>query len=96
MVYQTRPTGIMSRFFLFHHSCSHDKQRADGLTAESMLRGYGGKQGKLRDTAIDQEACLEPFTCTLSIGDTQSFVVETGDIGPFYLDAQQQEAKNMI
>ena len=33
--------------FLFDHSCGHDKQRIDGLNAENMLKGYGGKQSKL-------------------------------------------------
>jgi hypothetical protein len=74
---------------LFDHSCSHDKQRADGLNAENILRGYGGKQAKLRDTTIDQEGGLGPYTCALNIRDTQSFVFKPGDSGPFYLDAQQ-------
>jgi hypothetical protein len=58
-----------------------------------MLRGHGGKQAKLRDTTIDQEGCLGPYTYTLNIRDTQNFVFKPGDSGPFYLDTQQQEVK---
>jgi hypothetical protein len=41
--------------FLFDHSCGHDKQREDGLNAERMLKGFGGKQAVLHDTLIRQE-----------------------------------------
>jgi hypothetical protein len=56
--------------FRFDHSCGHDKQRANGLNTENMLKGYSGKQSKLRDSMIEQErGCLGPFKCTLQVGD---------------------------
>ena len=81
--------------FLFDHSCGHDKQRADGLNAENMLRGYGGKQALLRDTTIEQEeGCLGPkIGRTLNVGDVQSFIFKPTDEGPFYLNAQEREMK---
>ena len=77
--------------FLFDYSCGHDKQRADGLNAENMLRGYGGKQALLRDTTIEQEeGCLGPkIGRTLNVGDVQSFVFKPTDEGPFHLNAQE-------
>ncbi len=41
--------------FLFDHSCGHDRQREDGLNAGKMLKGYGGKQPKMRATEIKQK-----------------------------------------
>ncbi len=77
--------------FLFIHFCGHDKQRANGLSAENMLRGYGGKQAVLWDTTIEQEeGCLGPkMGHTLNVGDVQSSVFKSGDEGPFYLNAQE-------
>jgi hypothetical protein len=42
----------------------------DGLNAENMLKGYGGKQTKLHNAMIQQEqGCLGPYNHTLKIGD---------------------------
>jgi hypothetical protein len=59
-----------------------------------MLKGYGGKQSKLRDAKIEQEhGCLGPYKRTLNVGDVQSFVFKPGDEGPFYLSSSEREAK---
>ncbi len=41
--------------FLLDHSCGHDKQREDGLNAQKMGKGYGGKQPVMRDTVISKK-----------------------------------------
>ena len=80
--------------FLFDHSCGHDKQREDGLNAENMAKGYGGKQSKLRDTKIlTKIGYLGDFPSQLKEGDIQSMQYHEEDDGPFYLNAAERIAK---
>ena len=58
--------------FLLDHSCGHDRQREDGLNAGKMSKSFGGRQKKLRDTAIKQEnGYLGPYNRTLRVGDVR-------------------------
>jgi hypothetical protein len=41
--------------FLFYHSCGHDRQRPDGLTATGLNKGFGGAQPKMRLTEIEED-----------------------------------------
>jgi len=78
--------------FLFDHSCGHDKQRPDGLNAENMAKYYGGKQSFIRPSIITQEkGYLGLYQRTLNAGDTQYFVFQPDDSGPFWLSEQQRE-----
>ena len=80
--------------FLFDHSCGDDKQREDGLNAENMEKGYGGKQSKLRDTKIlTKVGYLGDFPSQLKEGDIQSIQLSEGDDGPFYLNAAERISK---
>jgi len=58
-----------------------------------MAKYYGGKQSFMRPSTIKQEkGYLGPYHRTLNAGDTQYFVFQSGDSGPFWLSEQQREA----
>ena len=80
-------------YFLFDHSCGHDRQREDGLNVERMSKGYAGKQAFLHETKIKQrEGYLGPYPSTLTPGETQYMVFREGDPGPFWMEPQEREA----
>ena len=77
--------------FLFDHSCGHDKQREDGLNAHNMIKGFGGKQRKMRHTIIKQEeGYLGPYPRTLNVGDTQKMVFTEDDVGPWWMSQTER------
>ena len=77
---------------LFDHSCSHDKQREDGLNVENTSKSYGGKQSTLQPSLIKEEhGYLGKFECTLKPMDTQFMVFQPSDDGPFWMSKEQHE-----
>ena len=78
--------------FLFDHSQGHAKKLTNGLDAYSMNRGYGGAQPRMRESTIkEHDGYLGMNQRTLSVGDTQSFVFNSNDDGPFWLSAEERE-----
>jgi hypothetical protein len=79
--------------FLFDHSCGHDRKRPDGLCANSIQKGFGGKQPMMRDTKIENDSYLGRFRngLTLPVGSMQSMVYSSDDAGPFYMTAADKE-----
>lgn len=78
--------------FLFDHSQGHAKKLTGGLDAYSMNKGYGGAQPMMRESQIKEEdGYLGIHSRTLNVGDTQSFVFSSDDIGPFWMSPQERE-----
>jgi hypothetical protein len=78
--------------FIFDHSQGHAKKLANGLDAQSMNRGFGGVQPKMREsTIIAEEGYLGMHERTVDVGDAQSFVFQPGDTGPFWMTPQERE-----
>ena len=78
--------------FLFDHSQGHAKKLVNGLDAYSMNRGYGGVQPRMRESIIKQEdGYLGMHERTVDVGDTQFFVFEPGDAGPFWMTNDDRE-----
>jgi hypothetical protein len=76
---------------LVDHSSGHDKKRTDGLNANEMNKGYGGKKPKLRSTMIEEEdGYLGPFDRILSVGMRQSLVFSSQDEGPYWLSVEER------
>jgi len=80
--------------FLFDHSSGHDKQQENGLNANKMTKNYGGAQRAMRSTHIaQQQGYLGPFPRTLRVGDIQHMIFQECDAGPFWMNAEEREAK---
>jgi hypothetical protein len=78
--------------FLFDHSQGHAKKLANGLDAYAMNRGYGGVQQRMHESTIKTEdGYLGMHERTLNIGDTQSFIFEPGDLGPFWMSEAERQ-----
>jgi hypothetical protein len=79
--------------FLFDHSQEHAKRLANGLDAYSMKKGYGGVQPRMHESIIkaDDGYLGMHDGHTLSVGDTQTFVFQPGDNGPFWMTAEERE-----
>ncbi|KAI2509704.1 hypothetical protein MHU86_4686 [Fragilaria crotonensis] len=78
--------------FLFDHSQGHAKKLANGLDAYTMNRGFGGVQPRMRESKIKAEdGYLGMHERTVNAGDTQSFVFESGDAGPFWMTENERE-----
>jgi hypothetical protein len=76
--------------WIFDHSCGHDRDREDGLTVGNLRVNWGGKQSRVRDTLIQDEAgYLGPHS--LQVGDIQKMVFEEGDDGPYYMKPINQQ-----
>jgi hypothetical protein len=50
--------------FLFDHSCGHDRKRPDGLCANSIRKGFGGKQPMMRDTKTEISLPCQLVQCS--------------------------------
>lgn len=80
--------------FLFDHSSGHAKKRVDGLNAANMNVKHGGKQSHMRPSQIMKEdGYLGPFDKVLKVGDTQQFVWQAGDAGPFHFTDKEKDAR---
>ena len=78
--------------FLFDHSQGHAKKLANGLDAYTMNRGFGGVQPRMRESKIKAEdGYLGMHERTINVGDTQSFIFEPGDAGPFWMTENERE-----
>jgi hypothetical protein len=78
--------------FLFDHSQGHARKRPGALNAFQMSKTYGGAQAVMRDTTImSKEGYLGAHLPRLNVGDTQSFIFNSDDCGPFYLSPEQRE-----
>ena len=78
--------------FLFDHSQGHAHKRPGALNAFQMSKTYGGAQAVMRDTTImSKERYLGAHLPRLNVGDTQSFIFNSDDCGPFYLSPEQRE-----
>ena len=59
-----------------------------------MNRGYGGAQSRMRESKIIEHgaylACIN--VRTLSVGDTQSYPFQAGNVGPFWMNNAEREA----
>ena len=72
--------------FYFDHSSGHDRLQPDGLNCNKMNKSYGGSQNNaMRNTIIDSETYLGPYSSNLQVGDTQLMQFCEGDVG-FVLD----------
>jgi hypothetical protein len=78
--------------FLFDHSCGHDRKRPDGLCANSMRKGFGGKQTIMRDSKIESEEYLGQFRGVLSVGAIQSMNFVPGDAGPYWMTEAEKHS----
>jgi hypothetical protein len=79
---------------MFHHSCGHDRKRPNGLCVNSIRKGFGGKQPKMRETQIEFKEYLGPFVghiLTLAFSVFQSMVFVTSDVGPYWMTAAESE-----
>jgi len=82
----------MTSFFLFDHSCGHDKQWEDGLNIENMSKTYGRKQHAIQQSVIEQEhRYLDMYEHTIEPRDTQTMTFQASDSGPFWMAEQQRE-----
>jgi hypothetical protein len=81
-------------FFLFDHSCGHDRQRLDGLTTTGLNKGFGGAQPRMRrDTKIgDNDVGTYATEVTLKVGKLQTLQFLTDDIGPCWMTPAEREA----
>jgi hypothetical protein len=78
--------------FLFDHSQGHAKKLKNGLDAYSMNKGYGGAQPRMRESIIKEEdGYLGMNQRTLTVGDTQTFIFQPGDNGPFWMTVEERE-----
>jgi hypothetical protein len=79
--------------FLFDHSCGHDRKRPDGLCVNSIRKGFGGKQTKMRETQIKLDDYLgtyrHEFICP--VGSFQQMSFKEGHAGPFWMSATEKE-----
>lgn len=81
-------------YFLFDHSCGHDKQRPDGLSVNRLSKYFGGQQPKMRDSMMKTAEYFGPFNRNLEVGETQHMVFQETDDGPFWMtDQERQENK---
>jgi hypothetical protein len=78
--------------FLFDHSCGHDRQRPDGLSAPKMNKSFGGAQPRMRRSHIETNEYLGRFPARLEVGHYQYMNFQDGDCGPFYLSQADREA----
>ena len=78
--------------FLFDHSCGHDRQRPDGLSAPKVNKTHGGAQPKMRKSKIETEEFLGPFPAILQVGGCQHMNYQYGDSEPFYKSEAEREA----
>ena len=85
--------------FLFDHSCGHDRSRKNGLNVQNMNLSYGGKQAPIHDSIIkSNDGYLGPYhypdhdTNQLNVGDTQHFIYQPTDKGPFWMSPEEREA----
>ena len=70
--------------FSVDHSCGHDRQRHDGLNANAMNKGWGGKQRIMHPSKIERvEGYLGKYNSILKPGDTQDMVFSSSDSDPF-------------
>jgi hypothetical protein len=78
--------------FLFDHSQGHAKKLANGLDAYCMNRGYGGAQARMRESIIkEDDGYLGMHQRTISVGNTQTFIFQPGDDGPFWMTEEERE-----
>jgi hypothetical protein len=78
--------------FLFDHSQGHAKKLANGLDAYTMNQGFGGVQPRMRESKIKAEdGYLGMHERTVNVGNTQSFIFEPGDAGPFWMTENERE-----
>ena len=68
---------------LFNHSCGHDRQRPDGLSATKVNKAAGGVKPQIGKSKMETEELLGPFPAALEVGDCQQMVFQDGDSGPF-------------
>ena len=73
--------------FLFDQSSGHGKMREGALNANTMSVRWGGRQGRLRKTKINE---IGTYAATLRVGDEQGMIFEDDDVGPFYLTDNQR------
>jgi hypothetical protein len=57
-----------------------------------MNKGYGGVQTRMRESVIKEEnGYLGTHTRTLNVGDTQKFIFQPGDDGPFWMTQAERD-----
>jgi hypothetical protein len=57
-----------------------------------MNKGYGGAQPRMRESIIkEKDGYLGIHLSTVSVGDTQLFIFEPGDDGPFWMTKEQRQ-----
>jgi hypothetical protein len=87
---------IFDFLFIFDHSSGHDRKPAgSSLDAKVLNVGYGGSQPVQNPSLIaGVEGFLGDHAQQLQVGDTQHFIFQDGDTGPYFLtEAQRNEKK---
>lgn len=66
------------------------------MNVEIMLRNYGGKQSKMRNTIITQaEGYLDPYQHILNPSDIQTMVFTADDEGPFWMSEIERHENHL-
>ncbi len=61
------------------------------LNVEQMTKFYGGPQRKMHETVLKlQQGYLGPHSPKLQVGDIQSMVFKSDDVGPSWMEASEQ------
>jgi hypothetical protein len=67
----------------FDHSGTHSKQKVDGLSVQTMSKGFGGAQYLKRDTKMTL-GCLGPFPVMMLVDGVMTDVkLKVGEIQVF-------------
>ena len=65
----------------------------DWMLTVWLNRGYGGAQPRMRESKIkEHDGYLGMHQRTLSVGVTQSFLLQAGDVGPSWMNNAEREA----
>ncbi len=73
--------------FLFDQSSDHGRMRKGSLNANTMSVRWGGRQGRLCNTKINE---IGTYPATINVGEEQSMIFKEDDLGPFCLTNNQR------
>ena len=80
--------------FMVDHFCGHDRQRKDGINANAMNVGHGGRKHIMNDSEMTKK-CLGEFVSggfsILKVGDAQNIIFKPNDVGPYDIPIYERE-----
>ena len=87
-------------YFLFDHSCGHNKTQPDGLNANNINVKYEGKQTIMHPTIIDERdgyigKYTYPNTSQLKVKDAQTSLFGIVVYGPFWTTKEEANANKL-